>query len=61
MKITVNVEFEYFLNEETEGVLTDSVMNFHDWHVTWLSQLKPNVKVRHWDSPLKVVDELLCV
>ena len=59
--ITVDVELEYFLNEETEGVLTYSVMNFHDWHLSWLSQLKPNVKVLHWDSPLKVVDELLCV
>ena len=27
---TVNFEIEYFLNEETEGVLTDTVMDFHD-------------------------------
>ena len=31
---TVNFEIEYSLNEETEGVLTDIVMNFHDWHLT---------------------------
>ena len=36
-------EIEYFLNEDTEGVLTDTLMNFHDWHLTWLSQFKPNV------------------
>ena len=36
---------KYFLNEESEGVLTDILMNFHDWHLTWLYQLKPNVKV----------------
>ena len=41
----VKFEFEYFLNEETEGILTDTLMNFHDWHLTWLSQPKPNVKV----------------
>ena len=29
-RITVNFEIEYFLNEETEGVLTDTVMDFHD-------------------------------
>ena len=27
---TVNFEIEYFLNEETESVLGDPVMNFHD-------------------------------
>ena len=27
---TVNFEIEYFLNEETEGVFTDTVMDFHD-------------------------------
>ena len=42
---TVNFEKEYFLNKETDGVLTDTQMNFHDWHLTWLSQLQPNVKV----------------
>ena len=42
---TVNFVIKYFLNEETEGVLADTLMNFHDWHLTWLSQLKPNVKV----------------
>ena len=42
---TVNFEMEYFLKEETGGVLTNSLMNPHDWHLTWLSQLKPNVKV----------------
>ena len=41
---TVNFEIVYFLNEETEGVLTDTLMNFHDWHPSWLSQLKSNVK-----------------
>ena len=42
---TVNFKVEYFLNEETEGVLTDTVIYFNDQHLTWLSQLKPNVKV----------------
>ena len=41
----VNFEIKYFLNEETEGVLTDTVMDFHDWHLTWLSQHQHNVKV----------------
>ena len=43
--IPVNFEVEYFLNEETEGVLTDTVIYFSDQHLTWLSQLKPNAKV----------------
>ena len=38
----VNFEVEYFLNEETEGVLADTVIYFSDQHLTWLSQLKPN-------------------
>ena len=38
---------EYFLNEETEGVLTDTVIYVYDQHLTWLSQLKPNAKVGH--------------
>ena len=41
----VNFEVEYFLNKETVGVLTDTVIYFYDQHLTWLSQLKPNVKV----------------
>ena len=41
----VNFEVEYFLNQETEGVLTDTVIYFYDQHLTWLSGLKPNVKV----------------
>ena len=41
----VNFEIEYFLNEETEGVLTDTVIYFSDQHLTWLYQLKPNAKV----------------
>ena len=41
----VNFEVEYFLNEETEGVLTDTVIYLSDQHQTWLSQLKPNAKV----------------
>ena len=41
----VNFEDEYLLNEETEGVLTDTVIYFSDQHLTWLSQLKPNAKV----------------
>ena len=35
----------YFLNEETEGDLTDTVIYFYDQHLTWLSHLKPNAKV----------------
>ena len=31
---TVNFEVEYFLNEETEGVLTDTVIYFYDQHLT---------------------------
>ena len=42
---SVNFEVEYFLKKETEGVLTDTVIYFSDQHLTWLSQLKPNVKV----------------
>ena len=38
----VNFEVEYFINEETEGVLTDTVIYFSDQHLIWLSQLKPN-------------------
>ena len=42
-------EVEYFLNEETEGVLNDAVIYFNDQPnlatSTWLHQLKPNVKV----------------
>ena len=41
----VHFEVEYFLNEETEGVLTDTVIYFSDQHLTWLSQLKPNAKL----------------
>ena len=41
----VNFEVEYFLNEETEGALTDTVIYFFDEHLTWLSQLKSNGKV----------------
>ena len=41
----VSFEIQYFLNEETGSVLTNTVMDFHDLHLTWLSQLKPNVKV----------------
>ena len=41
----VNFEVEYFLNEETECVLTETVIYFYDQHLTWLSQLKPNAKV----------------
>ena len=41
----VNFEVEYFLNEETESVLTDTVIYFSDQHLTWQSQLKPNAKV----------------
>ena len=41
----VNFEVEYFINEETEGVFTDSVIYLSDQHLTWLSQLKPNAKV----------------
>ena len=41
----VNFEVEFSLNEETEGVLTDTVIYFYDQDLTWLSQLKPNAKV----------------
>ena len=41
----VNFEVEYFLNEETDGVLTDTVIYLSDQHLTWLSQLKPNAMV----------------
>ena len=43
--MSVNFEVEYFLNEEAEGVLTDTVIYFYDQYLTWLSQLKPNAKV----------------
>ena len=35
---TVNFEVEYFLNEGTEGVLTDAVIYFYGQHLTWRSQ-----------------------
>ena len=41
----VNIEVEYFINEETEGVLTDTVIYISCQHLTWLPQLKPNAKV----------------
>ena len=41
----VNFEVKYFLNEETEGFLTDTVIYFSAQHLTWLSQLKPHAKV----------------
>ena len=41
----VNFQVEYVINEETEGVLTDTVIYFSDQHLPWLSQLKPNAKV----------------
>ena len=41
----VNFEVEYFINEETEGALADTVTYFSDQHLTWLSQLKPNTKL----------------
>ena len=41
----VNFEVEYFINKETEGVLTDILIYLSDQHLTWLSQLKPNAKV----------------
>ena len=43
--IPVNFEVECFLNEETEDVLTDTMIYFSDQHLTWLSKLKPNAKV----------------
>ena len=33
----VNFEVEYFLNEGTEGVFTDTVICFSGQHLTWLS------------------------
>ena len=42
----VSFEVKYFLNEETEGVLADTVIYFCAQHLTWLSQLKPNVNPR---------------
>ena len=41
----VNFEVKYFLNEKTEGVLTDTVIYLSDQHLIWLSQFKPNAKV----------------
>ena len=42
---TVNFKVEYFLNEETEGVLTDTAIYFYGQHLTWLSQLRLFVQV----------------
>ena len=41
----VNFEVEYFINEETGGVLTDTVTYSSDQHLTWQSQLKPNANM----------------
>ena len=49
----VNFEVEYFINEETEGVLTDTVIYFSDQHLTWLSQLKPTRVVGNLRRPPK--------
>ena len=46
---TINFEIEYFLNEETEGVLTDTVKYFHDWHLTCFNT---NLMFR-WDTPFQ--------
>ena len=47
------INFEvYFLNEQAEGVLNDTLMNFHDWHLKWLSN--SNLMLR-WDSTFNVV------
>ena len=43
-RIKSYAEIYYFPNDKTEDVLTDTLINFHDCHLTWLSQLKPNVK-----------------
>ena len=53
---TVNIQFEYFLNEETDGVLTDAMANFQGWHL--IRHLNPNLTLRS-DSPFKRV-RLLC-
>ena len=34
-----------FLTRKLRVFLTDTVMNFRDWNLTWLPQLKPTVKV----------------
>ena len=49
---SVSFEIEYFLNEETEVILTDTRKNFHDWHLGYLSS---NLMLR-WDIPLKNMD-----
>ena len=48
----VNFEVEYFLNEETEGVLTDPVKYLSDQHLIWLNDLNSNLMLR-WVSPFK--------
>ena len=57
---SVNFEVEYFLNDETEGVLTDTVIYLSDQHLTWLSQLKPNAKVGTGLAPLSVFVLIHC-
>ena len=47
----VNFAVEYFLNEETEGVLTDTVLYFYDQHLT--DYLSSNLMLR-WASPFKL-------
>ena len=47
----VNFEVEYFLNEETEGVLTETVIYFYDQHLTLLNS---NLMLR-WVSPFKLM------
>ena len=48
----VNFEVEYFLNEETEGVLTETVIYSYDQHPTWL-YLNSNLMLP-WVSPFKL-------
>ena len=50
----VNFEVESFINEETEGVLTDTVTYFSDQHLTWLSQLNLMLS---WVSPFNITSQ----
>ena len=42
---TADFEIDYFINEDTDGVLANTELIFYDWHQTWLLQLKTNIKV----------------
>ena len=40
---TADFEIQYFIKNDTVGVLVNTELIFYDWQQSWLSQLKTNV------------------